>query len=392
MAITDLRSSYAQALTQYDKDKNKIADWEEVLTGLQNTLSAEYETEAAPIQQEAKYNISQAYENYKKTQLNLLQNQRLGTGFKESLVSDLSKEYGRTYSTIKQQEQTQLRTLDKEFSSQYNKYLNELTKNLETEATALDALEREIYAYRGIDSAQAEALNYYAQNEQGVYELTDEGRDFFAQSLLQANSLNGETKQFIDYLYEKDSDLYDYYVSNISKVGELVGGLTPEDLKGTYAQSSAVKKIADNLKQQIQTEYESLSEGQKDYLKRRGINFTDVIETQYNTEADRRTAYQDYLEKMLSVPKDVKPTPEQKTAAKLIGQDSIYTYNGKEYKGVYISGNSKTASEITRYTNLKKRISSGELSYGDTIRWNGNTYIIKKSTTKIPNFVKLIEK
>lgn len=374
MAVIDLKSSYLNALKEADIDKNKIADWEEALTGLQTTLQTAYEAESTPIKQQTSYDISQAYENYKKTQLNLLQNQQLGAGLREHLGSELSSKYGETYSGIRAQEKAQLSKLSSEYATQYNKYYKELQSSLEKEATKLSDIEKALLSYRGLSGiSQAEELEYIQNGE-----LTDEGRDFYAKSFLDQNAETGESAYFGDYLAKTNPELYEYFAGNRAKVMQLVGGLDAEDVGKSYSQSSVYAEQSEKLRKDIEAQIKPLTDTQRAWFENEtGVSIENALR-EGTTPSEKRKTLQQIKETT-----DKIPTHRQNEAIKV--KDG-YIYGNQKYKTTYVGNSSKTANDITRDLDLKKKIKSGEVQYGDVVVWNGNSYVVTKSTSQIPNF------
>lgn len=386
MAVIDLKSSYLNALKEADIDKNKIADWEEALTGLQTTIQTAYETEATPIKQQTTYDISQAYENYKKTQLNLLQNQQLGAGLREHLGSELSSKYGETYSNIRAQEQAQLSKLSGEYTTQYNKYYKELQSSLEKEATKLSDVEKALLSYRGLSGmSQAEELKYIQNGE-----LTDLGRDFYAKSLLDQNAETGENVYFGDYLAKTNPELYEYFAGNQAKVMQLVGGLAAEDVGKTYSQSSVVTEQADIKQKEVEDMLKTLTKEQKRILQRRGLNVDDVLNKKYENQLARKQEIESVLFQLKNTPTDVIATREGGVKfvkeGGLFGRD-VYNVNGVDYYTRGVDSSGKT--NIQHKLNLKPRLKSGELKINDVVVYDNMYFMI---TSKNGDLVQLERK
>ena len=418
MAIVNLKSEYERELADVYDYKTRIADWENALSGLKNTYETAYESDASGVKKQAAYDISQAYENYKKTQLNVLQNQYLTSGSKAAVLSEMGSDYSDKTRLVRAQETSQLGKLQQQYESEYHKaYENtyekarkdveDFEKTISEEAGKIEDIERAIYEYMGTDftTAHDESAGLYKLNkETGAYELTTQGRDFFAKALLQANQVVTETEEasdamaaqhFADYLYETDKDLYDYFVANRGLVGSLVGGISQEDWRTTYADSSAVKAVADELQTTITDKYATLTEGQKQQLQTMNATLDAIVSKDYSTQSERRKAYDEYLATLNDLPTDIvsKGAVEKpKDTTKNAFSSQTYSYRGEQYAGTFIRNTTPVARNITNDLDLKKRIKSGEISYGDVVEWKGNYYVVEKGDNKIPHFTKLTKK
>lgn len=219
-------SDYAELLKETSKNASGVSKWEEYFL---QPLQESFETAGKQISAKTSYDISSAYANYKKSQLSLLQNQALATGFKEQASEDLKSQYESAFATSKAEEASNLQTL----SQQYQKQLQTEETRLLEEGANLANLEKAIFDFRGVDTDDLETLGYY-ETVDGETRLTDKGKAFIDETL-NAPILIGEGKKatmsrFSDYLYDTDSDLYDYYIKNLGSVRETIGGLAPTDV------------------------------------------------------------------------------------------------------------------------------------------------------------------
>jgi hypothetical protein len=146
--------------------------------------------------------------------------------------------------------------------------------------------------------------------------------------------------------------------------------------------------MADVAKADATAKYSTLTQGQKEQLQSQtGKTFDEIMNAKYTTHGDRRNAYEEYVAKMSSLPTDIGGK-----SGSVIKSGSTYTYRNETYTGTYVGNSSKTANQITADLNLKKRIKSGEIAYGDVVEWKGSSYIVEKSDSKIPSFTKLTKK
>ena len=227
--IAATASDYAEAVKQYNKDAQGVSDWERYF--LQPTQQA-FETAASQVQQQTQYDISGAYANYLKNQRNIAQQSQLGTGFKEQVSQQLRDQYSSAFEQAKTEEAQQLT----ELQSEYQDTLATNEEALLQQGEQLAALEQAIYNYAGVDtsklglSVEQGGLGYYTTDESGVTTLTDRGKAFFDEQL---NTIGESGKSFSDWLYQTDSELYDFYTSNPDLAKQLIGGLEPGDVKFT---------------------------------------------------------------------------------------------------------------------------------------------------------------
>lgn len=207
MAIyTGKASDYAELQKESLVKQSGVMDWEKFLLNTQ---------EGQSIQATADYDISQAYANYKQSEMNALQNTKLRSGFREKIASDLASSFEQ------QATQSRLNELSKltQLSSAYDERLIKAGEQL-------SAIEKAAYEYGGVDltklgvGVDEGGLGHYT-NTNGTMELTNYGRAYFDKIF--------STPGFSEYLYEESPELYEYYASNVGDVREMVGGLDRED-------------------------------------------------------------------------------------------------------------------------------------------------------------------
>lgn len=238
---TATSSDYAELLKSRNKNQQGISMWEEYFL---QPVQSSFETAGKQISAQTNYDISGAYANYKKTQLNLLQNQALATGYKEQVGDELKSQYDTAFATAKVQESSRLQELNQE----YQKVINAEENRLLEEGSKLANIEKSIFDFRNVSVDDLETLGYY-ETIDGETRLTDRGRAFIDETLNSA-ILTGEGKDatatwFSNYLRTTDEDLYDYYVQNLGTVRETIGGLSPTDMSYNITEHSSVYKDED---------------------------------------------------------------------------------------------------------------------------------------------------
>ena len=212
---------FKQLVYNYNQEAAGISSWKEYLEGLTKQQTSDIETAT----QQASYDISGAYANYKKAQLNLLQNQQLGAGFKEQLGSGLKSSYASAYGNV----QSQLASNISNITGEYDKLRTEASKNIQESASYIDSINRALYEFGGKDISkrglgrEAGGLGYYATDTEGTTRLTPYGKAELSDLLLNAQ----DGKFFSDYLAETDKKTYDWFMNNLDLAYGTIAGLEP---------------------------------------------------------------------------------------------------------------------------------------------------------------------
>lgn len=262
---------FSQLVLKYNEEAAGISSWKEYLEGL--TKQQATNVEAAT--QRASYDISDAYANYKKAQLNLLQNQQLGAGFKEQLGSGLKSSYASAYGNV----QSQLASNISNIASQYDKLRSDAQKSIQESASYIDTINRALYEFGGKDiskrglSRESGGLEYYSteitkdpitgKDVSETY-LTPYGRAELSDLLL--NPQNGQ--YFADYLAETDKKTYDWFMDNLDLAYGTIAGLDTgvrsfsSEEKSKLITEENLKKIgdkysSDSIKNMTNDSYES---------------------------------------------------------------------------------------------------------------------------------------
>lgn len=226
MATTQLMSAtasdYAELLKKKEKDIEGVSMWEKAFL---QPLQESYKASEQNIKSGAAYDISGAYANYKKQAAETLQNQYLGTGYKEQITQGLESEYGSAYAGVKSTEASNLSSL----ASSYSEVIGEEEKSLLKSGQQLVDIEQAVYDYAGVTDEQKKS--YFTTDTSGVTKLTDEGKLFFdkAFNAITVDENTKESSSFGTYLQETNPELFDYYYQNRGVINELVGGLNKYD-------------------------------------------------------------------------------------------------------------------------------------------------------------------
>lgn len=214
---------------EYMLPNQKQTLWEQFLTGTQE----QFQQQANQVQDIHSYDISQAYANYKKQQLQLQMNEQLGAGFQQQVGSQLQTEYGTAYQGIKAQEVSDLAKVREAYQKAYAEGENRFTQFGKT-GQSLDKAIFDFAKTEGYDFADESKL--YKSRRDGGYgffkqtqdengnittELTEFGKDFYNKML------HGTENRFAKFLQESEDyeGLYDLYMANPDLYNYMVGGL-----------------------------------------------------------------------------------------------------------------------------------------------------------------------
>lgn len=236
-----LRNAYYEDQKEFEKKQAGVTYWEDI-------FKAPYETAAEQVQAASAYDISGAYSAYKRNQLNLMTQQQLGEGFKESIADQLKASYEQQYSGIRQTEASKL--LD--IQSAYEKQLASQEERVAGIAKFYSDLEKSMYEFAGIEDLSLiekgidyaneanSGYGYYRLNpETGEYDQTEYGKSFmkdviesgdyvqknmYGKVILDENGKPISMGSFSKWLAENNPELYEQYIQNVDAVREMVGG------------------------------------------------------------------------------------------------------------------------------------------------------------------------
>lgn len=218
---TTTASDFAQLTKEYVLPNQKISLWDQFLTGQQTY----YQGLGQQAQDVYAYDISQAYSNYKKQQLQYQMSEQLGSGFKEQISSELLADYESAYGDIKAKETSALSDIDQAYQkalaegeAQFAQY-GEYAKQLETYLLDYARENTNMFDY---DVTRDDVL--YKQTGVDEYgNITYETTDYYSDMI--DKILHGAGSGFEDYLKINDEELYDIYLKNQDLYNAVVGGL-----------------------------------------------------------------------------------------------------------------------------------------------------------------------
>jgi hypothetical protein len=222
-----LVSDITKALKDEQIKQAGVKKWEDIIL---NPYKALAEAESEAVSTRTKYDISDAYANYKKSELNVMRNQRLGSGFKRQIAADLKSEYEKQYEAEKLEEASNIYDITSKYETAAQKEIQSQEKQITDYASKLKKLEDYVYKFAGVDPTKANmaigsgGLGFYSpvKGSVGEFEITDIGKDFFDKTL---HSANTEGQLFSTYLLENDNDLYDFYAQNKGAFNKYIAGL-----------------------------------------------------------------------------------------------------------------------------------------------------------------------
>ena len=252
---SDIKSSALQEIQNYIAEGERISLWEQALTGLQSM----YRPQISAVQQSSAYDISQAYANYKKSQLNLMQNQQLGTGLKEQISSGLGQQYQLAQQQAKTTESQQLLSLASAYAEDVKTLEEQFTQEAETTTRILEGTLAYINELKGtnytLDAFTNPQLGFVDAEgnwtEKGIA-LLDEA---YGNKITQYNPETGEILidektgepmiSFGDWLgTQKDfADLQEIYGKNPSFYANVLGGKAIADLEISADEANYRQKV-----------------------------------------------------------------------------------------------------------------------------------------------------
>lgn len=253
-----LLADYVQGVKEYIPVGQKKSLWEQFFTGTQH----QYQTIAQQAQDVYSYDISEAYANYKKQQLQLQTNQRLGEGFKQEIGGELQSAYQSAYSDIKTQEATALTDISQQYQTAIEKGEEQFSQL--GELARLTDIAIQEYATQGETPIEAMSDMYKSTTDEYGVEtktLTDAGRLFYWETLNRADM------NFQDWLLSEDSTST-LNLKDRQKIAEALGsenrGLILEAAGGI---GSWNESIAEETKSRVyeQNVKKSLEETKFDY-------------------------------------------------------------------------------------------------------------------------------
>lgn len=340
--IKTTRKDWDEIAKQTSDFGSNVNRWEQFLTGAQDM----FQQQMQQVQDVYSYDISQAYANYKKQQLQLQMNERLGAGFQQQVGSQLQTEYGTAYQDIKTQEASDIVNL----SAQYQKTVQAAEEEFSEWGETARQLQEIAYEWGQTNIGELDRPLYdVSSNAKGEseYTLSGYGKDYFAKILT--------NKDFENYLYEENRDLYEAYVSDIDAYNQAIAGVELRDRTYTdkYLQEAETKYRAAADKA-IQEKSSDLDKIQELY----GKDYSYLTTAQMEQIAGKLERNPDYV--------DTVKDPKNKKK----GYSSVSQYGGA-YQWT-VTG--KADIDLAKSYGLFEKLINGTVNFGDVLNIGGNYY------------------
>lgn len=385
---TGKASDFEQLGKEYTLPNQQKSVWEQFFTG----ITQQYENLAQETQSAASYDISEAYANYKKQQLQLQLNQNLGTGFKETVNTQLQKDYASAFKDIRAQESSALSKITAQYAGDIASTEEEIAKYgqyAENISEIMNEFSQNVMGLNigdiNVDGATKNAmltpyteggLGWFTENvdEYGniVTELTDLGREHY-QELLFSDKYS---KQFAEFFMERDPELYSEFLKNQDFYQQVIGGLE-------YGQRRYDKELLPSLMaEEKKTSFNQIATNDEN---------KDVLTFLYGENFDKIDAKQ-----ARDIAQNTKRTEYYITTADspIGGIGTTFTdeygksWRTTDYNKIYsLSGSSSTDSEAL---NMAKSLGifdgrifdTSKYKKNDIIFYNGRFYIITDLSNK----------
>ena len=228
-SLYELRSSYEKQLEEEQNIINLRQQYTDLLTSSISAAQKTYESEAAQAAQQASYDISGAYANYLKQQRGVMSQSNLFSGTKQELSDVLQHQYSSAYSQAQAAQvssamsayEAYLKNAQEAYStmSENKELVDKLVQERASRATTFDKLYQQFRGIENSDLLESSVYNpatgeypvYTLNKETGRYELTDYGKDWYAEGLVgkvDITNEKGETRamSFEDWLKEQGDE------------------------------------------------------------------------------------------------------------------------------------------------------------------------------------------
>ena len=355
--IKTTRKDWDEIAKQTSDFGTNVSRWEQFLTGTQDY----YKQQVEAVEDVYSYDISQAYANYKKQQLQLRMNEQLGAGFQQQVGSQLQTEYATEYQDIKTQEasdiagliaqsQKTVQAAEEEFSKwgETARQLQEIA--YEWGQTKFGTLDRPLYDVSSSATGESE------------YTLSGYGKDYFAKILT--------SKDFEDYLYEEHRDLYEAYVTDIDAYNQAIAGVELRD-----------RTYTDKYYREAETQYRTTAENE---IRKKSKDIDKIQKLHGNDYSKLSTIQMEQFARKLQV------TPEYVDSVKNPNKESsgfVSVYGG-DYYWVSVAD----ASDVAKKYNLTQKVLTDKtVSDGDILSIGGKYYLVS-SITGTPDLYEVEER
>lgn len=340
--IKTTRKDWDEIAKQTSDFGASVNRWEQFLTGTQTA----FQQQAEAVEDVYSYDISQAYANYKKQQLQLQMNEQLGAGFQQQVGEQLQTEYGTAYRDIKTQEASDIANLN----AQYQKTVQSAQEEFSKWGETARQLQEVAYEWGQTNIGELDRPLYdVSQNEYGEseYTLSGYGKDYFAKILTD--------KKFEDYLYEEDRDLYEAYVSDIDAYNQAIAGVELRD-----------RTYTDKYYQEAETKYRTAAD---EAIREKSSDVNKIQELYGNDYSNLTTVQMEKIAgKLEQNPDYVDSVKDPKNKKK--GYSSVSRYGGN-YQWTVIG---EADTDLAKSYGLLDKLMSGKVEFGDVLSIGGKYY------------------
>lgn len=178
MAYTSLRSDYETFLRERNKNLAGVSEWERLFL---QPLTQQYESQVEQAQQAAQYDISQAYANYKRNQMRLMQ-QNIDTGAREQLGGALKSAYTSAYGQAQKSLASNISSVTKDYQEALAANQQQI-QDIAGRLQEFTALTLEKGGLGDLSKAELAGQGYLKDVGDGTYEITNKLRNLYQQQL-----------------------------------------------------------------------------------------------------------------------------------------------------------------------------------------------------------------
>ena len=216
MAVVATASDYAEELKRINKDLSGVSEWEKYfLQPAQQTFERAVQTE----QQKTAYDISGAYNAYKKQQMQLMRQDLFSEGFKKKQEQQLEASYASATAQLAAQGQANVNAQVEQYKEMLAAGEADLQKSAEKHAAFNNAL-LEYAGLRGVD-----VNKWYTRvaDDRGLHydELNKRGQADIARLMYDLGTK--DVGSFRDWLSQNYSEAYDFLRTNQGDINKLYG-------------------------------------------------------------------------------------------------------------------------------------------------------------------------
>lgn len=266
MAVVATASDYAQALKERNKDLSGISEWEKYfLQPAQQAFESAVQTE----QQKTAYDISGAYNAYKKQQMQLMQQDLFSEGFKKKQEQQLEASYASATAQLAAQGQANVNAQ----VEQYEEMLAAGEADLQKSAEKHTAFNKALLEYASLRGVNVNKWYSRVADDRGMHydELNKRGRADIARLMYDLGSK--DVASFREWLSQNYSEEYDFLKTSQSEINKLYG--LSSDYRGIGLEKYEAAAQTEEKINEFRDLAERGYEGFKDIDWERPMNYSD---------------------------------------------------------------------------------------------------------------------